>query len=525
MQRQDGFGLIEVMLAFVIVAATASTLLQLNKTYLEYSRDGRSREVAMRLAESKLDELRRFQNRIGFIAITNGTDSVNLNNIEYERTWAVTDYAWNNAWVTPSPSEQETIKKQVTVIINWNDGGEALSFALESEISSNISAISGPFGTALGMDSAGKSRAEVEHTPGALPDVVPIDLGGGLKQETSKPLITVAKNDSTSVRVSEKTTIYDASNNKVQEQDLETVSCNCKLSGTASPQQPAQRTLLGNFSYWKKGEESPSQINTGVPKNKDQDDFCDLCCKNHFDVPNGDFSHWYDAIKAKNNAHTHTSTYKEACRLVRLDGYFFVASDWNLVTFDIFPKDFFINNKAKYQEYFKKVVIEYVRAQIKDGANYNVAGYTLPVDLGSFYKYLGEDNEISVVPSTNTELEAKGIYVDIISPEYRESLLSRMEDGEDTSLDKLLASDFFQFLPWEPPKDLSDRVAWHVDSEDVASINTGGELQAGGEGETTVTASILRSNSGLTTNTPISPFEEDNDWITAELTVEVTAAP
>ncbi|MCT7654980.1 type II secretion system GspH family protein [Oceanimonas sp. NS1] len=121
MKRQHGFGLIEVMLAFIIVAATAGTLLQLNKSYLEYSRDGRSREVAMRLAESKLDELRRFQTRSGFDAIANGSDSISLNDIAYGRSWAVTTYSWNSVsldWVTPSSSVQDTGKKQVAVTVN-----------------------------------------------------------------------------------------------------------------------------------------------------------------------------------------------------------------------------------------------------------------------------------------------------------------------------------------------------------------------------------------------------------------------
>ncbi len=140
MKRQHGFGLIEVMLAFVIVAATAGTLLQLNKTYLEYSRDGRSREVAMRLAESKLDELRRFQNRTGFNAITNGSDTVNLDDSKYQRTWIVNSYVWdsdNSDWITPFSNSQNIAKKQVEVTVSWSDASEELTFTLESVISFN----------------------------------------------------------------------------------------------------------------------------------------------------------------------------------------------------------------------------------------------------------------------------------------------------------------------------------------------------------------------------------------------------
>ncbi|MCC4265711.1 type II secretion system GspH family protein [Oceanimonas baumannii] len=532
MRRQHGFGLIEVMLAFVIVAATAGTLLQLNKTYLEYSRDGRNREVAMRLAESKLDELRRFQHRAGFTAIDSGSDSLSLDGIEYHRNWTVTAYTWNSAssaWNMTSAGDENTAKKQVEVTISWNEQGEPFNFSLNSVISSTIPAISGPFGSV--PDNGSNSKLKVKHTLGQLPDVVAIDLGDGLKQETSKPVITTANNDPSRVRVTEKTTTYDALNNKVQEQELVTVSCNCKLSESDVADLPAHRAMMGILSYWKVGSQEEKQ--RGQPGNN-QDPLCNICCKHHFDGGGNDFLHWYDAIKWKNaggisgpHAHYESSLntvadsvgdeYLEACRLVRIDGLFQVANDWNLVVLNVFPESFLVENEDEYQNYIKEVVIEYMRAQVKDEGNYHVDSYVLPDRLASFYDYLGGSNEVSISPLTSVKLVARGIYVDIISPGYRESLLSHMED---TSVEQLLESGFLKLLPFED-KNLDEAVAWYLDdgaSDDVLPGKSDGETA-------TIKARILRSNSGLTTNTPISPFEEDNDWITAELTVEMSAAP
>lgn len=526
MRRQHGFGLIEVMLAFVIVAATAGTLLQLNKTYLEYSRDGRNREVAMRLAESKLDELRRFQHRAGFTAIDSGSDSLSLDGIEYHRNWTVTAYTWNSAssaWNMTSAGDENTAKKQVEVTISWNEQGEPFNFSLNSVISSTIPAISGPFGSV--PDNGSNSKLKVKHTPGQLPDVVAIDLGDGLKQETSKPVITTANNDPSRVRVTEKTTTYDALNNKVQEQELVTVSCNCKLSESDAADLPAHRAMLGNFSYWKAGSQEEKQ--RGQPGNS-QDPLCNICCKYHFDGGDNDFLHWYDAIKWKNaggisgpHAHYESSLntvadsvsdeYLEACRMVRIDGFFKVANDWNLVALNIFPESFFEANEETYRAYVRVVVTEYVQAQLQGDWEYHAGSYILSPHLTSFYDYTGDDAYIT--SSESNKLVARGIYVDMISPEYRESLLSSMESNTGSAVD-------IKKVPFSD-KNISEMVTWYLDGLESDNV-----LPEKADGESTsVKAEILRSNSGLTTNTPISPFEEDNDGITAELTVEVSAAP
>jgi Tfp pilus assembly protein PilV len=132
MRRQNGFGLLEVMIAFILVAVTAGTLLQLNKVYLEYSRDGRYREVALRLAESKLDELRGFDSIADYQAIVGSSspESVQVDDTDYAIEWEVTDYGWDgSAWVTPPPSGVASGKKEIEIAVGWSqsDGDEVLA--------------------------------------------------------------------------------------------------------------------------------------------------------------------------------------------------------------------------------------------------------------------------------------------------------------------------------------------------------------------------------------------------------------
>lgn len=540
MKRQAGFGLVEVLIAFILVAVTAGSLLQLHKLYLEYSRDGRYREVALRLAESKLDELRGFSSIADYQDMASGgsPEAVMVDGLNYAVEWTVTDYGWNgSAWMTPTPAGIVSGKKEIEVAVGWSqlDGDKVL--LVESVLSPNLSIGSGPFGTGGDNLGSGKGGPRISHSPGKFPDAVAINLGDDLIQETSKPVITVAK-DPTSIRVSEKTVIYDSSNNKRQEQEVETVSCTCKLDSLGDAELPAQRSLLGQFSYWRRG--GGENKKRGTPIDNQQDPFCGLCCKNHFDGAKHEFSHWHDAIKWKNGEkidglHAHydtpsgmavenvSSPYLESCRLVRIDGFFKVASDWNLVVFNVLPEHFLSEKEEKYQEYVRRVALEYMRAQIKDGDAYDVNGYTLPAEFESFYSFLGIEKAITVQPSSSTSLVARGIYVDIISPGYRQSLLLRMEDGENTSIDKLLEKGFIRYLPFEE-KELTDKVNWSSDENDIAGVESGSELKAGTEGETTLRASMLRSNSGLTTNSPISPFEQENPVITT-LDVHVSEAP
>lgn len=148
MKQQSGFGLIEVMVAFVILALTAGSLLQLSKQYLSYSRDGRTQEVALRLVESKLDELRHQQLSLGYNSVVPGSDTSRLMETDFTETWTVEAKAWSVAqdqWLAPVSGVSN--KKDVKVSLSWQDSQGVLNtIALESAITPITPLYAGPFG-------------------------------------------------------------------------------------------------------------------------------------------------------------------------------------------------------------------------------------------------------------------------------------------------------------------------------------------------------------------------------------------
>lgn len=545
MKRQQGFGLIEVMIAFIVVAVTAGSLLQLNKSYLEYSRDGRNREVALRLAESKLDELRYFKDKQGYQNIASGSESTALDGVTYELDWTVDDYGWDgSAWVSPLPSGVTSGKKEVTVTVDWddpadlNDTGMKQSFTLASVISPNQSISGGPFGTGAPNNGLGLGGPNVAHTPGTVPNVIPIILGDGITQETSRPLPKLAQQGgSDSLRVAFNTNAYDSSSKKSQVQDMATVSCNCKLSSSEEDglDLPSKRSAVSGLSYWVKGETASKK--TGVPQ-QNQDPLCATCCASHFDGPENKFSHWYDAIK-RNNVPPHGhytagdtlatiegNSYLEACRLVRINGFYEMANDWNLVALNIFDAGIFADSGvlSAYQSYVKEIVTDYIRGQIKSEGNYNNQTYSTPLSFSAYLANSGlaisTTNMVDVAPGPD-QLMARGVYVDIISPEYRQYLKDEVMGGDaDASPDNLL-----KFVPfydvnltllanWKSSNSANisvtdDPVQTMVDSsQQYYGTYSRGLINAHKEGTSaTISATIRRSNSGITSFNPLSTFE------------------
>ena len=149
MKRQGGFGLIEVMIAFVIVVVTAGSLLQLSKQYLEYSRDGRSREVALRLLESKLDELRHQQSLAGYQAVSSSNEVRTVSDVIFNIGWTVQGQDWDptqSQWISLGAGSLGD-KKDLQVSVAWQNGrGEAKSMTLQSAIAPLVPIYAGPFG-------------------------------------------------------------------------------------------------------------------------------------------------------------------------------------------------------------------------------------------------------------------------------------------------------------------------------------------------------------------------------------------
>lgn len=527
--KQHGFGLIEVFISFFIIAVTAGSLLSLNKTYLEYIRDGRSREVAIRLAESRLDDLRIFKNMAEYEALADGSETLSIDDVSYDVVWSVV----SNGAV-----------KDVYVEVFWiGAGGDSESVSLSSSITPNLSVTRGPFGTGSDVFGTGSGGPKVEFTPGQAPDVVAIDLDdAGSKQETSKPVVTVYTSGNKSVKM--KAMTYDAmssTRNKLIEQEMETVSCNCSMKGLVDyesappeyppkPRLPTQHEIRGNFVYWDVGDIVNKDEGSADPEDPP---LCQQCCKDHFDADVTDegiladvFDNWYDAVKwgQEGGKHKHYSrsgsgsgpftftevepesggAYLESCRLVRVDGFFRTVQDWNLVVLNVFNSDLLEVDVNKvdslYKEYINKVVKCYAEAQVKYLTD-NVDISAIDLD---FEACLSNIPDLSpLYPEAGNildELSVKAIYVDFLSPEYKAYLADVFNDATQES-------EVLRYIPFDELDVTELATVTLIRGEDPGSF----PLQSGDK----VTVSMGRSNSGLAGNYPISPIEDDGDDITS----------
>ncbi len=60
MKKQQGFGLLEILITLVLLGVGVAGLVALARGMLSVSQEGGRYEIAMRLAESKFDEFRNF---------------------------------------------------------------------------------------------------------------------------------------------------------------------------------------------------------------------------------------------------------------------------------------------------------------------------------------------------------------------------------------------------------------------------------------------------------------------------------
>ncbi|WP_447835307.1 type IV pilus modification PilV family protein [Aeromonas salmonicida] len=446
MNRQKGFGLLEILITLVVLGVGIVGLVSMSKSALKVSQDGRRYETAMRLAESKLDEFRNFNGVMTATApltaynqITSASAAVTLLGEPYSLAWTVTNqYLNGSTWQGAAPAGYRLSypgRKAVTVNVGWSDS-EGQSHTLQ--LTGNISPIESLSTDQLngGLNTA-RQGPKVNYTPGVAPDVISVELGDGNKQETSKPLPTVTSKDGQVGKLVQfETVTYKpevGGNTQQVLQDMASVSCSCSYGSSLTAYLPGQvYSSASNQLYWKAGAMQNKPTGTLDSSVNGQPTLCTSCCKDHFDGSGSGFDNFYaplNTARVRYNSALSTVTsgkYVDACRFVRLDGFYRPLPDWNLVKVVVTTADFLAKpaNQASYQKYIKYVVKTYIDWQ-KSTLNWTQgASATLPT-ITDFSAWLasnaetGGDTTTGITVSTGTaQLIARGIYVDVLDPAY-----------------------------------------------------------------------------------------------------------
>ncbi len=446
MNRQKGFGLLEILITLVVLGVGIVGLVAMSKSGLIMSQDGRRYETAMRLAESKLDEFRNFNSVVTATApltaynqISSASAAVTMSGDPYSLTWTVTNQYLNGSnWQNTAPVGYRLSypgRKAITVSVSWTDSEGHVQTL---QLAGNVSPIESLSSAQLdgGLDTT-RQGPKVNYTPGVAPDVISVELGDGNKQETSKPLPTVTSKDGQVGKLVQFETVtykpeVGGSTQQVL-QDMASVSCSCSFDNNLSSYLPGQvYNSASNQLYWKAGAMQSKPTGSLDSSINGQPALCTSCCKDHFDGSGSSFSNFYAPLntsRVRYNSSLNAVTngkYVDACRFVRLDGYYRPLPDWNLVKVVVTTADFLAKpaNQASYQKYIKYVVKTYIDWQKSTLRWVKGASATLPT-ITDFSTWLatnaeaGGDTATGITVNTGTaQLIARGIYVDVLDPVY-----------------------------------------------------------------------------------------------------------
>lgn len=507
MSRQHGFGLIEVIVALVLIAVTAGSLLQLSKHYLSYGRESASREIALRILESKLDTFKSSRSLEEYQAISSGSEQQLLAEHTFNLGWEVSEWGWDKEseqWYQGTVDPLLS-KKDIQLFITWQDGHpEPQQLFLQTSVTFITPLIAGPFGwpSANGLTHPLMSR--VAYSPSAEPSVISFLLANDEYKESTLPSITLGT-DNTPQSVAIDSVVYNSAQHKRQQQAFITLACDCQLASPALAKLPAQVELGQELSYWQMGVKIIKPTGSALVG---QSALCTTCCADHFDGPAPHFNHWYNAEQWQQTqeAHRHFdsaqqpvsqlgSHYQEACRLIRRAGVFEVANDWQLIGLTIMSPDFLEQHLAAYQTYIEELVVTHLQEQISAGTHYQ--SDSEPLSFADYLSNLGVASELVLTPFSTQPLVARGLYVDLISPEWRQYLATTiLNDASTAPLTPTQRAQLFKLAPMTEV-DLTPLVKWHSQEPDIVDFTVPALLTAHLSGLTEVGALIRRSNSGL----------------------------
>lgn len=473
---QNGIGVIEVMVAAIIFALGIVALIQLQGVFFKNSSDAHSLSVAATLAEEKLEDLRSFDGTVfSYLDILDNSGgeiasgAVALGNTDYTLTWDVTGYYYNAGVLTSiDPADADVEHKSIEINVSWLDReGVNQVYTLSALINSNA----GTSGGLLANNTGGSGeKPKIPHVELPAPEVLrgklkdpPPESFDGTNAEwnvlstadkakeyaklgwcnvetygaTNSPdpdldtdntldnVIIVRYNvivrfASTKYRKYNPCS-FDYANDviesgsiststqlvKIKEEEFVTINCECELadSGPGFDQDGI----------------SVTKAKTGVPTGNNQNEFCNLCCRDHhenitggnlcnaganpeycidpFRTPNADFTasdHMHFLDSDLRTVAVSGDIYPEACRLKRVNGFYRVVPDWRMIAHSILVEDD-LNDLAAQTSYES-----YIGTQINQSLTGNAV---------SSWSYAS-----GAIPLNQEQMMSRSIYLDYLTP-------------------------------------------------------------------------------------------------------------
>ena len=573
--RERGFSLIEVLVAVIVLSFGLLALAALQGSLFKASAEAKAQSVALSLAQEKLEYFRGYKTTEEFQSFTDGNDTAQtVGGTQFTRSWTVSRYAHPTAGgnfaavadtgATAAGYTTNNEFKRIQVNVQWTDAeGKSRTVTLEDAIASLSPADSSKLSK---YTSSGAVRGPqvMINDPTTEGGVIPIAIGDDTDTAATNPKPITAGNNNNQRVIETRFDIYTysgANGSTAQATSrIETALAGCKCSyGTADATATAKRPTYWNGTRYVVPEDAsytPLAGEANLNNNEAQSDLCTACCRDHHD-PAG-----VEGAKFDPRNSTHASghyllnsttgaigglvapgsggEYTESCRLIRVDGYFRVAADM----YDDYSNLLETKNDGTTTGYlptaaattnYQNFVLSYLTNRVvTPTTNYNnilpVSAPGTVTSLESAYS-INSPSSITMPSSGGLKwLHERGLYIDYLEDEAVQAINDAKENcagASGTPSSTELRDCVLKVLPFTSIN-LSELADWtpaagtqivvtngeFKDSTDTTPVRgkvTDGTNPTNNQ-TTPATATIRRSNSGLTTQVGAIDTDDASTW-------------
>lgn len=546
----SGFTLLEIMIAVLIISIGMAALANLQGKLTRYSALAKQRTLAMNLAEQQIETMHSFYTlgntgvgacstkQSGFddlATCANGT-AVSVGNMQFNLIWTVDEYVQNSDGTTVAYTNSSgTLRpdlKLVTIKVEWADGqGDTYEAGLADIVDATSIFNTGRVLARVDSNVPPKSPFKRDDFPG----VVEISIGTDKLKGSTTPELHIDNHGANVTTSFDVVTFMHLGNNAYlqRREEFKVINCFCTMNaGLSSGRKPT----VWNGSEYALGEKVSKRTGSVSTSETGQPAACEMCCNDHHDAEGtgikydpfrpvfsgdaggfsflGDHAHYYIVDGVKKLA-GEGDDYLEACRYVRKDGLFRLATDMSLENLDVVPETYPDYYNADYSTSVVDFVTDF-------STRIDVSSYPSEVPVGVYSSAapgIFLDNLGVVKPAMS-----RGIYVDFLPDDLLKKIKCLQAGGSGAFADYCDTSEdphWLEILPFLEV-DVTALANWNKGSMAITVSNSPisdigknsfsrGEIalaQDHFDVETTVTASIEKSNSGLIDTNPVDPHDE-----------------
>ena len=581
-----GITLLEVVVAVAVFAFGMLALAQLQTNLTRSSADSNARTVAVNVAEEVIERARAWRQKTSdpdnpssltdvifafddLVAGTPMTASVGRGALEFDINADITDYAYapgeagSFCDLSEAGCEGAVAFKSMQVTVSWDTAefvdsagkgvGDLNSGSVQvTDIISSIPSLS--TGKVITADEGATQGPPTSFDPGSAPDAIALDLDGSKFKESSTPLPDVVRSGELTETWFDVITYNQGDDGATitRREEFITVSCECTLlspSGDGDDGLPP--TIWTGLEY---SNESLVGKWSGESASNQQSLYCNVCCRDHHDgggSTTADKMYDYTATPVDAD-HPHYDRdrrgnlvlvdrdgddYIEACRLIRKDGFFRVAQDFNLKGYYAFP-DYYLDGSGA------NTYADYVVDAITDYHTMSLGSLPSPADLSVDFPAdtsLDATTLPTIIDADSQQLRSRGVYTDYVSQQVADIIDCMLDytppedppSGEDCDAPGvttwLEVYPFFDtqlsFLAYWTENSGANPVA--VTSQPIETGNTQDRGRAYLTTDTgalvTVSSNANVGNIGLTVTDPVYP-DQDLDKLSYNLFVEANGS-